>query len=434
MQYGIEAEGESLPLLECRKFTAASGSSSGVMFNAGVPVWGLDWAAGSQHVAVSTCASDPAMGSRTTTPGSIQIWSAGGQCQVFLCTEAEVCAVKWMPVGVKDLNTLGVLAAAQLDGSVCVYAVPKPGPERVYIKAEPMVRIEVDDATAMCLDWVSGGRLTVGFSNALKEGDQTPLPDTYTPVALAAISAIHVARVPPVDSEGEPDYASDPYLVVFSSYDGSTGLLDLRDPAGTITFCRSRIPCSSVSWSPQNAAPLYIDSDYMVVMAQLRNASNPGTFILAPNRGPVLGLGCSDYHPMVAAAAADGGLTISSAATGFFRRKGVGLFYVRLYEVDYDEKIDTDPERTLKGTIRITDAFLPDHSTIEATNKRKDENRDDAAVKTAAWDREVGLHRAVWQNANGIKHAGWLASGGYAGIVRIEEVRGARLWPHEQAR
>lgn len=155
------------------------------MFNAGAPVWGLDWAAGSQHVAVSTCASDPAMGSRTTTPGSIQIWSAGGQCQVFLCTEAEVCAVKWMPVGVKvsllsghvavemrsadtqDLNTLGVLAAAQLDGSVCVYAVPKPGPERVYIKAEPMVRIEVDDATAMCLDWVSGGRLTVGFSNGM---------------------------------------------------------------------------------------------------------------------------------------------------------------------------------------------------------------------------------------------------------------------------
>lgn len=71
------------------------------MLNAGAPVWGLDWAAGSQHVAVSTCASDPVMGSRTTSPGSIQVWSADGQCQVVLCTEAEVCAVKWMPVGVK---------------------------------------------------------------------------------------------------------------------------------------------------------------------------------------------------------------------------------------------------------------------------------------------------------------------------------------------
>lgn len=58
-----------------------------------------------------------------------------------------------------------MLAAAQLDGSVCVYAVPEPGAERKYIKAEPMLRIEVDDATAMCLDWVSGQRLAVGFSN-----------------------------------------------------------------------------------------------------------------------------------------------------------------------------------------------------------------------------------------------------------------------------
>lgn len=204
-----------------------------------------------------------------------------------------------------------------------------------------------------------------------------------------------------------------------------------------------------MSFSPQNAAPLYIDSDYMVVMAQLRNASNPGTFILAPNRGPVLGLACSDYHPMVAAAAADGGLTVSSAATGFFRRKGVGLFYVRLYEVDYDAKAGASAvseanaggasgagngSKKLPGTLRVVDAFHPDHSTIEATNKRKDENRDDCAVKTAAWDREVGLHRAAWQNGNGIAHAGWLASGGYAGIVRVEEVRGARLWPHEVRR
>lgn len=228
-----------------------------------------------------------------------------------------------------------------------------------------------------------------------------------------------------------------------------------------------------MSFSPQNAAPLYIDSDYMVVMAQLRNASNPGTFILAPNRGPVLGLACSDYHPMVAAAAADGGLTISSAATGFFRRKGVGLFYVRLYEVDYDERLregraeptsagagadtagdsgdagdngnaggtgsNTDAaaasgssDRWLPGTLRIIDAYQPEHSTIEATNKRKEENRDDTAVKTAAWDREVGLHRAVWQNVNGIRNAGWLASGGYAGIVRVEEVRGTELWRHER--
>lgn len=79
---------------------STSGASAGAMLNAGAPVWGLDWAPGSQHVAVSTCASDPAMGSRTKSKGSVQVWSAAGECQVILCTEAEVCALKWMPVGV----------------------------------------------------------------------------------------------------------------------------------------------------------------------------------------------------------------------------------------------------------------------------------------------------------------------------------------------
>lgn len=214
----------------------------------------------------------------------------------------------------------------------------------------------------------------------------------------------------------------------------------------------------------------------MVVMAQLRSASSPGTFILAPNRAPVLSLACSEYHPMVAAAAADGALTLSSAATGFFRRKGVGLFFLRLYEVDWAERSEATPHAggeggaeggveggaeggaggaehsgehgeqhprevdsgepmagvevpdTSRGVVRICDGFMPDHSTIEATNKRKDANTDDSAVKTAAWDREVGLHRAAWQNGNGIRHAGWLASGGYSGIVRVEEIRGTKLW------
>lgn len=83
------------------------------------------------------------------------------------------------------------------------------------------------------------------------------------------------------------------------------------------------------------------------------------------------------------------------------------------------------------GVIRVTDSFMPDHSTIEATNKRKDENRDDTAVKTAAWDREVGLHCVAWQNGNGLRHAGWIASAGWTGIVRVEEIRGSKLWREE---
>jgi transcription factor C subunit 6 len=96
-------------------------------------------------------------------PGSIQIWAATppvldaqdqvlveGQmkCDLILCIEGgPVIDLKWMPMGAWDqvshsilivlywtdrkdegggIPKLGIIAACQLDGSVCFYAVPQP--------------------------------------------------------------------------------------------------------------------------------------------------------------------------------------------------------------------------------------------------------------------------------------------------------------------
>lgn len=135
---------------------------------------------------------------------------------------------------------------------------------------------------------------------------------------------------------------------------------------------------------------------------------------------------------MLASSSADGALIISSFVSGFYRRKTGGLLFHRLYELDYDE---------VSHEYRMVDDFKPEASGIEDAIKHagkkkapdKDtqvwapETGDVAIVKTAAWSRNVALHRAVWHTGGGLGTAGWLASGGYSGIVRVEMVNGRTL-------
>lgn len=135
---------------------------------------------------------------------------------------------------------------------------------------------------------------------------------------------------------------------------------------------------------------------------------------------------------MLASAASDGALIISSFASGFYRRKLAGLLFHRLYELDYDEITDE---------YRMVDDFKPEASGIEEAIKHAGKKKasekdvqvwapdegDVAVVKTAAWSRNIALHRAVWHTGAGLGSAGWLASGGYSGIVRVEAVAGKLL-------
>lgn len=49
-----------------------------------------------------------------------------------------------------------------------------------------------------------------------------------------------------------------------------------------------------------------------------------------------------------------------------------------------------------------------------------------AVAKTAAWSPHVGIHRVAWHNAGGLSKAGWVASGGAAGLVRVDWVSSGR--------
>lgn len=174
----------------------------GFVFNAGRPVWGLDWCPYPErlaaerewalHLAVSTLPEDAAIGGRCApeTPGAIQIWSvpstgdATPTCQVVLCVDGGPATdVKWMPMGAWDelqgaSPKLGILAAVQLDGSVSFYSVPEPQSLRtevgvdgpLYIRAAPLLKIGVPDASVTCIDWLSGSRMVTGLSNGELNG------------------------------------------------------------------------------------------------------------------------------------------------------------------------------------------------------------------------------------------------------------------------
>lgn len=49
-----------------------------------------------------------------------------------------------------------------------------------------------------------------------------------------------------------------------------------------------------------------------------------------------------------------------------------------------------------------------------------------ATAKSAAWSPHVGIHRVAWHNAGGLGKAGWVASGGAAGLVRVDWVSSGR--------
>lgn len=72
----------------------------------------------------------------------------------------------------------------------------------------------------------------------------TALPVIYTSVAMSCIRSLSVLRLPPTPHH----LGSDAVYVVTGAYDGSTKIVDVRDPLVPIPLDRQR--CKSRSFSP----------------------------------------------------------------------------------------------------------------------------------------------------------------------------------------
>jgi transcription factor C subunit 6 len=70
-----------------------------------------------------------------------------------------------------------------------------------------------------------------------------------------------------------------------------------------------------------------------------------------------------------------------------------------------------------------------DRTTATRVAKGKVKKRSDSAIPTGtgAWPREVGVHRVVWNNGNGLASSAWAAAGTASGLCRVEMLPGRWL-------
>ncbi|KIR81275.1 transcription factor C subunit 6 [Cryptococcus gattii EJB2] len=299
-----------------------------------------------QYLAVSTLShlsDQPKMFDKCPpeTKGSIQIWSllppkqsesaeegqdlamegenSGGMvCELVLCIQGgNAMQIRWMPLGVWDefdvgkmgeeemeIPKLGIVAAVQLDGSVSFYPVPHPKflvseqsipGQPVYLHLEkPLLRLSIPDANCTTFDWLSGSRLAVGMDtghvvvwdvyDSLLHSSEPPLPVIYASVAMSCIRSLSVLRLPPT-----PEHlGSDAVYIVTGAYDGSTKILDTRDPLVPISLDRQRLPIMSTAWSTYFPGPIVGDNQYTAQVVRIadRKGRSRG-FVISGHRGVI---------------------------------------------------------------------------------------------------------------------------------------------------
>ncbi|WVO21103.1 uncharacterized protein IAS62_002407 [Cryptococcus decagattii] len=449
-----------------------------------------------QYLAVSTLphlSDQPKMFDKCPpeTKGSIQIWSllppkqpesteeeqdlamggenSGGMaCELVLCIQGgNAMQIRWMPLGVWDevdvgkmgeeemeIPKLGIIAAVQLDGNVSFYPVPHPKflvseqsiPGRpVYLHLQkPLLRLTIPDANCTTFDWLSGSRLAVGLDtghvvvwdvyDSLLHPSEPPLPVIYASVAMSCIRSLSVLRLPPTPQH----LGSDAVYIVTGAYDGSTKILDTRDPLVPISLDRQRLPIMSTAWSTYFPGPIVGDNQYTAQVVRIadRKGRSRG-FVISGHRGVIWDIGTSDYHTMVTTASADGAVIMVNHIDGVLRSTGARTITLdRLYEIEYNGVMDT---------YRLSDDFLPEAQLLDVVQygrgrgggggggnggEREGENKEHS--KIGAWSPQVGIHRCTWNNAAGLGQAGWMASGGASGLGRVEWVEGVwRGTPHK---
>ncbi|TRM55617.1 WD40-repeat-containing domain protein [Schizophyllum amplum] len=450
-------------------------NSTSHVFNAGAPVWGIDWCpihAGerptrsyTQYLAVAPFPSkshSPDFGVKTPrpSPACIQIWSlapsedcptnAGKmKCEMVLCIKSGPAhELKWCPLPSHDSETdkprkLGVLTGIFEDGSVSIYVVPEPQDVRqeghdpdepVFVElSEPSIRIELEEAAITSMDWANSDCLAVGTSqgviavfklgNAFKacNGPEhiCPIdlfPTHYITVHQSAIRALSWIRAPAASASGELTLDDDPTVIASGGYDGVECFTDIREGHGS-AMNRTRDVILTMAYAPYGAGIMTIDHDNIIKLYSVSPSMLGRGHLLVEPQGPVWSVSASDYHPQMAVASADGTCLTTNMLRGTRKGGSVPFFYHKIFQVDYSRKT---------GEYRMLERFLPqelqDRPTVgkQKSGKKPEDGPDHTRTGTGAWPPEVGVHKVAWNSGNGLGRAGMLASATASGLCRVD--------------
>ncbi|KAI0315239.1 hypothetical protein OF83DRAFT_1164870 [Amylostereum chailletii] len=446
------------------------------VFNAGGPIWGLDWCPIHIHdrpgwlfstflpidaadvAPFPTIAHSPDIGVKASSSACIQIWSLGPspvkdpaedegilRCEMVICIDnGPAFELKWCPLPSHDPlagpspgapRKLGLLAGTFEDGTVSILAVPYP-PDLVdpaLRLIEPLVRIELDETSCWTIDWANSERIVVGCTNgAIAVYDlgaairgQTParnlLPSQYLFLHQSAVRAVSWLRAPPSTSTGEPCLTEDPTVIASGGYDGMECLTDIRDPSGnTMNRTRDTIPC--IPFSPYAGGPIAIDHENIVkAYSASPSMLGRGHTLMEPN-GPVWCAHTSDYHAQLAVGSADGSCHTTNMLRSARRGGTVPFFQHKIFQLDYSRATQT---------YRMLEHFLPretpDRSNASQRTKKGKPGPAGVSVGTGAWTKEVAVVRVAWHAGSGLAGASLLASGTAVGLGRVDWLEGRWL-------
>ncbi|KNE63355.1 hypothetical protein AMAG_08492 [Allomyces macrogynus ATCC 38327] len=420
-------------------------SRRGFVLNTGGSVWGLDWMG--EYLAVSgylTPAEHHTVGDRVEGPGTIQIWhiptitaddDAGTPAATLaLCIVHEwgpCFDLHWWPVSVNepaDSPRLGLLGACFGDGKFRVLAVPRPharddaamdvdgasattaylAPHAVFFEHA------VDGTTCFKFTWGGAARVAIGCADGSLSVLDWPSVAARTCTAPAVHIPAHDAFVRDLAFEGGSN-PLDPYQLVTCGADGRMLAWDLRDLGVACQLHRARAFLMSVAWPAPFDHVLYADSDHAVRVFRPGNATAPAHAAVT-HAATIWSVRASVWHPFLASASADGTVQITNG-----------------------NRVATGAARAVKSmpcvTLTVVDVRKSEDEVIQMADRTQFHDHRGGAAAVAAgagtgrtkldapvikFDDEVALQVVAWSNVR--ESCGWLASGGSAGLVRVENV------------
>ncbi|TBU50277.1 hypothetical protein BD309DRAFT_945783 [Dichomitus squalens] len=447
------------------------------VFNAGAPVWAIDWCPihpddrsyyqHGQYLAVAPFPSrsySPMIGSRVQRPSSacIQLWSLssspadenamdvdGGvsdagemRCELVLCLDSgPAYDLKWCPLPANDSTVeandatprkLGILGGTFGDGSLTFYVVPDPktidapadhpANTPLYVKpTKPLLRIELEETCCWSLDWANSEVVAIGCTNgniaiyniatALYQQSSMPFfPTHYFTVHQSAIRSIAWIRVPVCDADGE-ETSDDPTVLVSGGYDGVETITDIRELRGNV-MNRTRDVVTTICYSAYAGSAITIDHENIIKAYSVAPIMlGRGHTLLEPN-GPIWSLAASDYHPQIAIGVTDGSCLTTNALRSTRRGGLIPFMEHKIYQLDYSRAV---------GEYRMLEHFLPKETQNRPAATRQNKT---IPVGTGAWPPDVGIHRVVWNDRNGLAGTPLLASATGSGLCRVDWLPG----------
>jgi WD40 repeat protein len=233
----------------------------GSLFNAGGYIYSLDWRLTNseselQYICMSVSLEDTPqtlLGEKTSsTPARVQIWSidqeTNAKLELVLCfDQGRISCVSWVPItkpiSAGDKPVLGLMSACMQDGSVQVFAIPRPesvargeAEEIPFLKLDSLVELNVKKGIPTAMEWCNADKLAVAYSDGwvstwslercLLVGSKHARPLTFSLVSHSTISSISW------DSRGNQ--------VFVSAYDGCIRSMQLAHPDMSTSLHHSR--------------------------------------------------------------------------------------------------------------------------------------------------------------------------------------------------